>query len=230
MISFHNVSYTYPDSQKKILSEASFEVAKGDFAVVKGITGSGKSTILHLVSCEAKPDAGEIRIGEFELSHIKRKNIPLYRRTIGCVFQDFKLLEEKTVGENVAFALEVQRKYKRDVIAKKTEEILERVGIASDRDQFPRELSEGSRQRAAIARALVTEPLILVADGAASQLDDETASGIYSLLVSENIRGMTILLTTSTEHFFHVLPRSAKYFELRNRTVDKFLPVFLPVL
>jgi cell division transport system ATP-binding protein len=225
MISFRGVHYSYPHSQKKILADASFEIAKGDFAVIQGGTGSGKSTILHLISSEAKPDRGEIHIGQFELSHIKRKDIPLYRRTIGCVFQDFNLLEEKTVRENVAFALEVQRKYRSDAIAKKTEEILERVGIAGDRDQFPRELSEGSRQRAAIARALVTEPHVLVADGAASQLDEETASGIFSLLASENIRGMTILLTTATDHFFPIFPKSAKYFELRNGRVDKFLPV-----
>jgi cell division transport system ATP-binding protein len=225
MISFRSVSYSYPNSRKKILTDTSFEVAKGDFAVIKGTTGAGKSTILHLLSCEAKPDAGEIHIGEFELSNIKRRNIPSYRRTIGCVFQDFKLLEEKTVGENVAFALEVQRKYKHDAIAKKTEEILERVGIANERDHFPRELSEGSRQRAAIARALVTEPLVLVADGAASQLDEETAAGVFGLLGSENIRGMTILLTTATEHFFPVFPKSARYFELHNGRVDEFLPV-----
>src|SRR4030081_567896 len=102
MISFHNVHYTYPGSKKQILNDASFSIAKGDFAVIKGMTGSGKSTILHLLTCEAAPASGEIRVGPFELSDIKRRNIPAYRRTIGCVFQDFKLLEEKTVAENVA--------------------------------------------------------------------------------------------------------------------------------
>ena len=225
MISFHSVNYTYPNSTKKILSGATFTVAKGDFAVIKGATGSGKSTILHLLSCEAKPDSGEIQVGDFVLSNIKKRNIPYYRRSIGCIFQDFKLLEEKTVAENVSFALEVQRKFKYGVIAKKTEEVLERIGITHERDQFPRELSEGSKQRAAIGRALVGEPLLLIADGAASQLDDESATGIFELLASENIRGMTILLTTSSDQYAPIFPRSARYFELQGGRVDEFLPV-----
>jgi len=226
MISFRNVHYTYPDSSRQILDDVSFGVAKGEFAVIKGATGSGKSTILHLLTCEASVTSGEITCGPFELSHIKRSKIPSYRRTIGCVFQDFKLLEEKTAAENISFALEVERKYKSDQIAKKTEEVLLRVGMMNNRSKFPRELSQGGRQRIAIARALVTEPLLLLADGATAQLDDETASGIYELLTAEHIRGMTILLTTSSEHFFPVFPRSAKYFHLQKARVDSFLPIF----
>jgi len=179
-----------------------------------------------LLTCDASSGSGEIHVGPFELTGIKRSKIPEYRRTIGCVFQDFKLLEEKTVTENVAFALEVQRKYRADAISKRTEEALERVGLAHERDQFPRELSQGGRQRAAIARALVTEPLVLLADSVTAQLDDETAQGIFELLGSEHIRGMTILLTVTSEHFFPVFPKSAKYFELRNGKVDAFLPTF----
>ncbi len=226
MISFRNVYYTYPDSKKQILNDASFSIAKGDFAVIKGMTGTGKSTILHLLTCEATPVKGEITVSPFNLSEIKRRNIAQYRRTIGCVFQDFKLLEEKTVAENVAFALQVQRKYKSGPLAKQVTEALERVGMADERKQFPRELSEGGRQRVAIARALVTEPHLLLADGATAQLDDETAIGIFELLAAEHIRGMTILLTTTTEHFFQSFPRSAKYFELCEGKVDSFFPSF----
>jgi cell division transport system ATP-binding protein len=226
MISFQNVHYSYPKSQKKILDDASFTIAKGEFTVIKGLTGSGKSTILHLLTCEAAPENGEIQVGPFKLSKIKRRNIPAYRRTIGCVFQDFKLLEEKTVAENVAFALEVQRKYKSNSIAKQVDDVLERVGIANERKQFPRELSLGGKQRAAIARALVSEPLVLLADSATAQLDDETAHGIFAVLTAEHIRGMTILLTTATELFFPLFPKSSKYFELRNGKVDEFLPIF----
>jgi cell division transport system ATP-binding protein len=190
------------------------------------MTGTGKSTILHLLICEAAPASGEIRVGPFELSEIKRRNVAAYRRTIGCVFQDFKLLEEKTVAENVSFALEVQRKYKSNSIAKQVGEVLERVGIANARNQFPRELSLGGKQRAAIARALVTEPLVLLADNATAQLDEETAGGIFALLAAENIRGMTILLTTTAGLFFPILPKSAKYFELHGGKVDAFLPIF----
>jgi cell division transport system ATP-binding protein len=225
MISFRNVSYTYPNSGKKILDDVSFDVAKGDFAVLKGMTGSGKSTILELLTCQAMPSAGHIESGGTELSNLSKKYIPKYRRSIGCVFQDFKLLEEKTAAENVAFALEVQRKYKPHLIREKTNEVLVRTGIIDEGNRFPRELSEGSRQRVAIARALVSEPLLLLADGAASGLDDESAQSIIELLVSENIRGMTILLTTATTRFFPVFPRSAVYFELSAGTVHKFMPV-----
>jgi cell division transport system ATP-binding protein len=226
MISFHNVTYTYPGSRKQILDDASFGVGKGEFAVIKGTTGAGKSTILHLLTCEAAAGSGEIQVGPFELSGIKRRKIAEYRRTIGCVFQDFKLLGEKTVAENVAFALEVQRKYKSGSISKQVNEALDRVGLSSERNRFPWELSLGGQQRAAIARALVTEPLVLLADGATAQLDDDTAAGIFGLFASENIRGMTILLTTTTQHFFPVFPKSAKYFELRGGKVDAFLPLF----
>src|SRR5205823_5010697 len=112
MISFRGVSYSYRGSSKKILDGASFEIAKGDFAVIKGKTGSGKSTIMHLLIAEAKPNAGEISVGPFEISALRKKDIPEYRRSIGCVFQDFKLLEEKTVSENIGFALEIQGKYR----------------------------------------------------------------------------------------------------------------------
>ena len=225
MISFRNVSYSYPNSSKKILASTSFDVPKGSFAVITGTTGSGKSTILRLLSCEAHAEVGQILSGPFELISAKRSHIQAYRRTVGFIFQDFKLLEEKTAAENIAFTLQVQRKFSSNEIAKKVDAILERVGITDERDQFPRELSEGSKQRAAIGRALVGEPLLLVADDAASQLDDETASGIFSLLASEHIRGMTILLTTSSERFFPMFPRSADYFELRSGAVQKFLPV-----
>ncbi|MDP4220771.1 MAG: ATP-binding cassette domain-containing protein [Bacteroidota bacterium] len=226
MIAFQNVRYTYPGSKHEILSDATFGVAKGEFAVIKGMTGSGKSTILHLLACEARPEKGNIEVGEYELASIKRGDIPRYRRTIGCVFQDFKLLEEKTVAENIAFALEVQRKYKSDSIAKDVSEALDRVGMSEARSQFPRELSLGGVQRVAIARALVTEPRVLLADSITAQLDEETARSIYGLLASEHIRGMTILLTASSEQFFPVLPKTAKYFELQNGKVTSFLPSF----
>ena len=226
MIQFRNVSYSYPGSRKQILDNASFKVSKGEFAVIKGITGAGKSTILHLLTCEAAAVSGEIQVGPFELTKIVRRKIPSYRRTIGCVFQDFKLLEEKTVAENIAFALEVQRRFRSDAISKQTDEALERVGMAAERTRFPRELSQGGQQRVAIARALVTEPLVLLADSATAQLDEETAAGVFGLLASENIRGMTILLTTTSHQFFPVFPRSAKFFELREGKVDAFLPTF----
>jgi cell division transport system ATP-binding protein len=126
----------------------------------------------------------------------------------------------------VAFALEVQRKLSSSRIARQTSEVLERMGIAGEQHSFPRELSQGGRQRAAIARALVTEPLVLLADSVTAQLDDESAAGIFELLSSEHIRGMTILLTTSTQHFFPLFPKSSKYFGLQSGKVDEFLPGF----
>ena len=214
MVSFRNVSYSYPKSEKKILDNASFEISKGEFAIIQGAAGAGKSTILHLLTCQSKPDAGEITVGPYEFSGLKRKKIPEYRRSIGCVFEDFKLLEEKTVAENIAFALEVQKKFRSKDITEKTEEIAERCNVLDEMDHFPRELSAGSNQRVAIARALVTEPLVLLMDGAIAQLDDETARMILDLLASENIRGMTVLLMQTTDRFFDFLPKSAKYFRI----------------
>ena len=225
MISFRNVYYTYPGSKKQILNGASFVVEKGDFAVIKGMTGAGKSTILDLLTCSKKPDDGEITFGDFQLTSLPRSKIANYRRTIGCVFQDFKLLEEKTVSENVAFALEVQRKFNRKNISKNVSEVLERVGMKDESDHFPRELSLGGKQRIAIARALVSEPLLLLADGATAQLDDETAYSIFKILADENLRGMTIMLTTTTDQFNRSFPRSTRYFELEAGKVDENLPV-----
>ncbi|MEI8135189.1 MAG: ATP-binding cassette domain-containing protein [bacterium] len=214
MISFKHVSFTYPQSEKKTLSDVSFSIDKGEFGIIRGATGSGKSTILELLSCQRRVDSGQIHVGAFELSTIKRRDIPKFRRSIGCVFQDVKLLEEKTIRENIAFALEIQRKYRSSEITKRTDDVIERLDLSEDGTKFPRHVSEGTKQRAALARALVNEPLVLIADGATSHLDSESAAGMISLLTSEHIRGMTILLTVVADPPAELLPKAVQYFRL----------------
>ena len=225
MIAFHTVSYSTPDSGKQILNSISFEIGKGEFAVISGVTGSGKTTILQLLTAEIRSTSGEIIVGSTELHSLKRNHIPKYRRKIGCVFQNIALLQEKTAGENIAFALEIQGRDSRDEIAKKVEAKLREVGLLEKANIYPRMLSHGEQQRISIARALVTEPLVLIADDIAAQLDDASAEEIFSILRNEHIRGMTILITASNDRFFHLVPRSAMYYQLASGKVDEFLPV-----
>ncbi len=197
MIEFRNVTFSYKGASAPTLNNLSFRVEKGEIAVLSAPTGSGKSSILKLLTAEEHPDSGTISVGNYELSRIKRGDISEYRRTIGCVFGDLQLLEEKTVFENVAFALEVQGKIKRDKAVRQVQEVLERFGVAHLAEHFPRTLSLGERQRTAIARALVTEPLVLLADNPTSQLDADSAEEIISLLASQHLRGMTIFIATN---------------------------------
>jgi cell division transport system ATP-binding protein len=224
MIAFRNVSYSSPDSGKPILNDVSFEIAKGEFAVISGDTGSGKTTILQLLTAELRPSSGEILVGSTELHSLKRNKIPDYRRRIGCVFQSIVLLQEKTASENIAFALEIHGKDSRDAIAKKVEEKLREVGLLEKANVYPRMLSHGEQRRISIARALVSEPLVLLADDITAQLDDASAEEVFAILRNEHIRGMTILITASNDRFFHLFPKSASHYQLTNGVVHRFMP------
>jgi cell division transport system ATP-binding protein len=214
MIEFKNVNFSYDGATELALRDVSFRVGKGELAVLSAATGSGKSSVLKLLTAQEKVNSGEVIVGKYKLSAIKRSDIASYRRTIGCVFGDFQLLEEKTVFENIAFALEVQSKVKRQKIGDLVESILDRVGIHSLTDQFPRALSLGERQRTAIARALVTEPLLLLADNPTSMLDAESARGILDLFAIEHFRGMTIFITTTEVGPIDGFPPDTKYLSL----------------
>lgn len=219
MIEFKNVSFSYDGSSEPALRDVSFRIAKGELAVLSAATGSGKSSVLKLLTAQEKVTSGEVTVGSYKLSKLRGSDVASYRRTIGCVFGDFQLLEEKTVFENIAFALEVQSKAKRQKIGELVESILDRVGIQSLSDQFPRALSLGERQRTAIARALVTEPLLLLADNPTSMLDGETARGILDLFVKEHFRGMTIFITTTEQGPISGLPADTKYLSLSSGKV-----------
>lgn len=194
MITFEEVSKLYPDGTVAA-SDVSFSVQAGEFVSIVGQSGAGKTTIARMIIAQETPSTGRIVIGGWDISHIKRSEIPVLRRQIGVVFQDFKLLKRKTVSENVAFALEACGA-KRAKIQKIVPQVLRIVGLEEQADKFPNQLSGGEQQRVVIARALVHRPKILVADEPTGNLDSITAHEIIELLLKINEFGTTVVLVT----------------------------------
>ncbi len=194
MIRTENVVKEYKGGVRA-LEGVSIDVEKGEFVFLVGPSGSGKSTFLKLLTKEEEPTAGEIYVAGKNLSSLPRWRVPYLRRNIGCVFQDFKLLPNKTVFENVAFALEVIGKPKH-VIRQQVPAVLDLVGLAGKEDRFPHQLSGGEQQRVAIARAFVNRPLILLADEPTGNLDPETSQDIMLLLERINRTGTTVMMAT----------------------------------
>jgi cell division transport system ATP-binding protein len=194
MIDIHEVSYTYPNGVQA-LHNVSLLVNKGNFSFLVGPTGSGKSTILRLIYREIFPSKGEIFVDNKEITELTRSNIPHLRRKMGVIFQDFKLLPQKTVYENVAYALEVTGSSSRE-IPSKVERALKLVNLYEKADSFPEELSGGEQQRVSIARAIVNNPLILLADEPTGNLDPDTSWEIFQLLNKINARGTTMIVAT----------------------------------
>lgn len=196
MLHFFNVSYHFKYGYG--VSKLSFSVENGEFVFLVGPSGAGKTTIFKLINLELFPQSGNIVLGDMNSIYLREKDIPFVRRKLGIVFQDFKLLPEKTVYDNVAFAMRVVgasgRQIKRRVL-----EVLKDVGLSHKRLKMPGELSGGEQQRVAIARALVNEPYLLLADEPAGNLDQETAYEIMKLLERLNSRGTTILMATHNE-------------------------------
>lgn len=193
MISFEKVTKHY--GAHKVLDNVSFTVRPQEFVTLVGPSGAGKSTLIKLLLCEEKPTFGRITIDGKDIHLLKDKYIPYYRRQIGVVFQDFKLLPNKTVAENVAFALEVSG-LPDDEIDKEVAKILDLVGLKERGDSFPKEMSGGEAQRVAIARALVFQPKFLIADEPTGNLDPKNALEIAKLLLKINSMGTTVLLAT----------------------------------
>ena len=177
------------------LNGVSVDIEKGEFVFIVGPSGSGKSTFLKLLTKEEEPTGGEVFVAGKNLANLPRWRVPYLRRNVGCVFQDFKLLPNKTVFENVAFALEVIGR-PRHVVKRQVPQILELVGLGEKLDRFPDELSGGEQQRVSIARAFVNRPLILVADEPTGNLDPATSVGIMRLLDRINRTGTTIVMAT----------------------------------
>ena len=182
------------------------EIADGEFAFLIGASGSGKSTFLRLLLREEKPDSGTLVVAGHDLTRMKNSAVPALRRSLGCVFQDFRLLPGKTVAENVAFALQVIGK-SRKTIDKVVPETLELVGLARESSRRPHELSGGEQQRVAIARAFVNRPTLLLADEPTGNLDPETSEDIMLLLDRINRTGTTVLMAT---HDRHIVDRSRR--------------------
>jgi len=194
MIRFDNVSKTYKQTIVA-LRDVSADIAKGEFVFLVGPSGSGKSTFLRLLLKEEDPDNGGIWIAGREVGKLNHWKVPYLRRNIGCVFQDFRLLPNKTVFENVAFALEVIGRSKH-VVATQVPQILDLVGLLDKKTNLPHELSGGEQQRVGIARAFVNRPLILLADEPTGNLDPNTARGIMRLLDRINRTGTTVMMAT----------------------------------
>ncbi|MDQ3660308.1 MAG: cell division ATP-binding protein FtsE [Actinomycetota bacterium] len=179
----------------KALDGISLDIEKGEFVFVVGPSGSGKSTFMKLLTKEEEPSNGDVFVAGKDLSSLPRWRVPYLRRNVGCVFQDFKLLPNKTVFENVAFALEVIGRPKA-LVQRQVPQILELVGLGEKLDRFPDELSGGEQQRVSIARAFVNRPLILIADEPTGNLDPTTSVGIMRLLDRINRTGTTVVMAT----------------------------------
>lgn len=193
MIDFENVTMDYRTNVG--LDDVSVHINKGDFVFLVGPSGAGKSTFIKLILKEINATSGTIKVGDYTVTKMSNRMIPQYRRRIGTVFQDFKLLPKKTVYENVAFAMEVLHKSQRQ-IRKQVPQILSLVGISDKASKYPDELSAGEQQRVAIARAIVNNPMLLIADEPTGNLDPNTAWEIMDLLEQINLRGTTIVMVT----------------------------------
>ncbi len=194
MIKLENVTKVYK-GDSVALRDATLDIGKGEFVFLVGASGSGKSTFIRLLNREEVPEHGKIFVAGKDIAHLCAWKVPYLRRNIGYIFQDFKLLPNKTVSENVAFALEVIGK-PRHVIKKQVPAILELVGLTQKMNNRPSELSGGEQQRVSIARAFVNRPLILLADEPTGNLDPQTSVGIMKLLDRINRTGTTVVMAT----------------------------------
>lgn len=205
MIRFERVTKRYK-TNVVALNDLSLEINKGEFVFLVGSSGSGKSTCIKLLLKDEEPDNGEIFVAGKQLRRLKSWRVPAMRRELGCVFQDFKLLDNKTAFENVAFALEVIGK-PRQVIERTVPEVLQLVGLGHKFDAFPHELSGGEQQRVSIARAFVNRPRILLCDEPTGNLDPTTSVGIMKLLDRINRTGTTVVMATHDQHIVDSMRR-----------------------
>lgn len=202
MIHFNKVSKIYDSTP--VLKDVTFEVKQGEFVSLVGPSGAGKSTLIKLLIREEEPSEGEIRLGETNINSLPHRELPILRRRIGTIFQDFKLLPDRTVFENIAFALEVagapESRIHQDV-----PQVLKIVGLLDKAERFPRELSGGEKQRAAAARALIHRPDIIAADEPTGNLDPLNTWEIIRLLIKINEMGTTVLLATHDKEIINAL-------------------------
>ncbi len=203
MIEFINVTKKY-DHGVCALDNVSLRIEKGEFAFLVGPSGSGKSTFLKLMIKEEEPSSGKILIDGKDITRIKKKDIPFLRRKIGFVFQDFRLLYDRTVSENIVFALRVIEASEKE-IRTQLKTVLQMVGLSGKENYYPNQLSGGEQQRVALARALATKPPILIADEPTGNLDPKTAEEIFKTLLEINARGTTILVVTHAKDIVNEL-------------------------
>ncbi len=216
MIQFNNVVKSYQQGNNA-LAGVSMQIEDGEFCFLTGPSGSGKSTIIKLITGELKPTSGTIHVNGYSLERIRRREIPYLRRTVGVVFQDYRLIEKMTVYENVAFAMRVVGAREKE-IRERVPYVLELVGLSNKMNRHPTEMSGGEQQRLAIARALVNNPSTIIADEPTGNLDPERSMEIMSLLQEINNLGTTMLVVTHDLHLVHT-------FGKRNICIDEGLVV-----
>jgi cell division transport system ATP-binding protein len=205
MIRFTAVSKAYPRSGRA-LDEVTFHVRKGEFVFLTGHSGAGKSTIIRLAQFAERPTGGEVRVSGFSSRNIRRRDMPQFRRRLGVVFQDFRLLPDRTAEQNVAFALEVTGT-KRSAISQRVNRLLAQVGLAPKAQAHPDELSGGERQRVAIARALVNDPFVLLADEPTGNLDEWATKGVFEVFQEINSSGTCVMMATHDLDLVRAHPR-----------------------
>lgn len=193
MLSFNNVEFRYKN--QTIFTDLNFELDEGEFAFLIGKSGIGKSTLLQMIYMNIFPTSGYVKVNGYDTSTIKPKQLPALRKILGVVFQDFKLLQDRNVYDNLAFVLEVTHTPRRQ-IKNKINKVLSDVGLSNKRLNMPDQLSGGEQQRIAIARALLNDPLLILADEPTGNLDPETSNGILDLLTTINRRGTAVLVAT----------------------------------
>ena len=206
MILFDHVTKRYSKGTRAVLDDISLHISANEFVFLVGKSGAGKSTLLKMITKEATPDSGKIIIGGIDLDYVKRRHIPDYRRRIGVVFQDYKLLPSRTVFENVAFALEIAGMSNHE-IENTVPKVLDLVGLSDKANRFPADLSGGERQRVSIARSVARQPKILIADEPTGNLDVLTSKEIIDLLQKINNYGTTILVTTHDANIVNLLKK-----------------------
>ena len=206
MILLDSVTKQYPKDNKPALNNVSLHIEPNEFVFLVGKSGAGKSTLIKMITKEEYPDSGKIIVGGIDLDYVKKRHIPGYRRRLGVVFQDFKLLPRRTVFENVAFALEIAGMSNRE-INKTVPKVLDLVDLADQAKKFPRQLSGGQRQRVSIARSVARQPKILIADEPTANLDKLTMQEIIALLKKINDFGTTVLVTTHNENIVNTLQK-----------------------
>ena len=195
MVKFENVSMVYPGGEQKAIDDMSFTIEDGEFVFLVGPSGSGKTSVIKLITGEVEANAGELHVNGFDLRRIRRGKIPAMRRTIGVIFQDFRLIEDKTIYDNVAFAMHVVGARNKD-IRRRVPYVLDLVGLSGCEKRYPLEVSGGEQQRVAVARAIVNNPQLLIADEPTGNLDPARSLELMLLMDRINEMGTTVLVVT----------------------------------
>ncbi|MDD4803477.1 MAG: cell division ATP-binding protein FtsE [Syntrophomonas sp.] len=225
MVQFYNVSKVYPNGVKA-LNDISIKIERGEFIFLMGPSGAGKSTLIKMLFREEVPTRGQIFVANRSIVRMKRSEVPQLRRNMGIVFQDFKLLENKTVAENIAFAMKVVGSKTKD-IRPRVNEVIQMVGLKGKEKSFPGQLSGGEQQRVGIARAIVNRPLLLIADEPSGNLDMDTAHGIMDLLYDINYKGTTVVMATHAWDLVRTARKRVVTLEAGRISSDTYTPEFI---